>query len=52
MVLTKRQAGQSKNYSFFRPAKSPRLEGKNSKDILGSLNDVDLRLSQSDNLFP
>ena len=42
----------AKNYSIFQPAKSPRLEGKNIKDIIGSLNDIGLRLSQSDYLFP
>ena len=42
-------AGQPKIQVFFRPAKSPRIEGKNIKDIIGALHDVGLR--QSDNLF-
>ena len=38
MALTKRQTGQPKIQVFLRPAKSPRLEGKTIKGIIGSLN--------------
>ena len=49
MALTKRQTGQPKIQVFLWPAKSPRLEGKTSKGIIGSLNEVGPRLRQSDN---
>ena len=49
MALTKRQTGQPKIQVFLRPAKSPRLEDKTIKDIIGSLNEVSPRLRQSDN---
>ena len=41
--VDKQQECQPKNQVIFRPAKSPRLEGKNIKDILGSLNDWKIR---------
>ena len=40
MALTKRQTGQPKIQVCLWPVKSPRLEGKTIKGIIGSLNEV------------